>query len=476
MPMVRISRASTRIGCALALLGATTIAYSDDAMPIGADAEAGRLVAQAPPGEKTRDARDRADVLLDDDLPSEDAPTGIGLHGYDQFEAAYTYPAPGHWSKLLNRFELDAQGQFSSVFKWRAGVRLDYDAIYSLSHFYPDDVRRNQRFDPEVRETFIDYGAGDFDFRVGRQQIVWGEVVGLFFADVVSAKDLRQFVLPDFEQIRIPQYAARAEYFRGDTHLEAIWIPFPTVDQIGKPGSNFYPYPPSAPGYGYVIQTEQKPHGAGQENVGARLSTLIAGYDMALFAYNSVNAAPTFYRSIVYAPNPTLVYTPKHDRITQYGFTVAKDFSDFVVKSEVVYAVGTNFNTTSLADADGVVKQNYLDYIISAEWPLPNDARFNLQFFERRYNDHDPGILPSAREDGVSVFLSGKIGDHFAPEILAIRSLNRSDWMVRPRLVWNFAKDWRAAFGVDVFGGRPTGLFGEFNNQDRVYAEVRRSF
>jgi len=52
-------------------------------------------------------------------------------------------------------------------------------------------------------------------FRLGRQHIVWGEMVGLFFADVVSAKDMRQFILPDFDMIRIPQWAARAEFLRG---------------------------------------------------------------------------------------------------------------------------------------------------------------------------------------------------------------------------------------------------------------------
>ena len=72
-----------------------------------------------------------------------------------------------------------------------------------------------------MRETYLDVSAGDWDFRLGRQQIVWGEMVGLFFADVVSAKDLREFVLPDFDYLRIPQWSVRTEYFKGDFHGEA---------------------------------------------------------------------------------------------------------------------------------------------------------------------------------------------------------------------------------------------------------------
>ena len=88
---------------------------------------------------------------------------------------------------------------------------------------------------------------GSWDFRVGAQQIIWGEVVGLFFADVVSARDMREFLLPGFDIIRIPQWAARAEYFAGDTHVEFIWIPVPLFDRIGKPGADFYPAPLPSP-------------------------------------------------------------------------------------------------------------------------------------------------------------------------------------------------------------------------------------
>jgi len=30
--------------------------------------------------------------------------------------------------------------------------------------------------------------------------------------------------------------------------------------------------------------------------------------------------------------------------------------------------------------------------------------------------------------------------------------------------------------GVDVFGGPPTGLFGQYDQQDRVYSELRYDF
>ena len=155
--------------------------------------------------------------------------------GYVQGELAYTFGKPAHWSQMLVRSELDAQGAFNDRLKWKIGARLDANAVFYATDFYPSAVRRDQRVDVIWRENYLDVDAGDWDFRLGAQQIVWGEMVGLFFADVVSAKDLREFILPAFDIIRIPQWAARAEYAKNDFHAELVWIPVATYDNIGKP-------------------------------------------------------------------------------------------------------------------------------------------------------------------------------------------------------------------------------------------------
>ena len=441
------------------------------------------LVAQRPEADDGVGAvkpkgKSRADALLADDN-LEEAPSLLAkFYGFDQVEAAYILPRPAHWSKLANRLELGGQGALSENIKWKLSGRFDYNAIYDLSNFYPNQVKKDQRFDAMFRETYIDVGAGDVDFRFGRQQIIWGEVVGLFFADVVSAKDLRETILTDFDLLRIPQWAARAEYFKNDIHLEAIWIPFPTVDNIGKPGSDYFPYPPAPPvGYATVFNNERRPErDASNQNYGLRASILRGGWDVAGFGYRSVDASATFFRDVVAGPSPAVVYTPRHDKITQYGLTASKDLNDFLIKAEAVYTVGKNFNVTRLSDSDGVVRQNYLDYIVSFEFPLPDEARFNLQFFQRRFGDHDPDIIPKKIESGVTLFWSGKWSNKLEPQILLIHSLNRSDWLLRPKLVWGFQKEWRAVAGVDIFHGPPTGLFGQYDNKDRAYVEVRRSF
>ena len=49
-------------------------------------------------------------------------------------------------------------------------------------------------------------------------------------------------------------------------------------------------------------------------------------------------------------------------------------------------------------DDDGVVRQDTLDVVGGLDFPLPADARLNVQLFERTFFDHDPDIVPKRNE------------------------------------------------------------------------------
>lgn len=80
---------------------------------------------------------------------------------------------------------------------------------------YPENVKDDQEWDLELRDAFFDYSQGSFDWRIGKQQIVWGEAMALFVADIINAKDLREYVLPEFEQMRLNQWSAVMTYTEG---------------------------------------------------------------------------------------------------------------------------------------------------------------------------------------------------------------------------------------------------------------------
>lgn len=421
----------------------------------------------------------RESLFGDDEQPRKEASSEpawkklvTGWRGFSQLEIADNYSSPEHFSKAKLRTELSRTGQFNEHIKWKVSGRFDYDAAYDLSGFYPSAVRQDQRYDFFIRENYLDISAGNFDFRLGRQHVIWGEMVGLFFADVVSAKDMREFILPSFDIMRIPQWAMRAEYSRNDTHVEVLWIPVPTIDEIGKPGADFYPGPLRA--NASFLGEDRSGRNVGNSNYGLRVSQLVKGWDISGFYYHSLDAASTFYR--VSGPTEPLVFQPRHDDIDQVGATVSKDFGSVVLKGELVYTDGRKFNVSRPTAMNGLVRQNTLDYAVGLDFNLPADTRLNLQFFQRVFFAYDRDNFSDRVENGASILLNAKLWRKLEGQALLIHSLNRSDWMFRPRLTWQFERNWRWALGADVFGGGPTGLFGRFENNDRVYTELRYSF
>jgi hypothetical protein len=405
--------------------------------------------------------------------------SGAQVRGFVQFAPAYTFASPGHWSRAVVRTQGEVSGQLSAGVKGKASLRVDLDPVYMASDFYPSAVREDQRAEVMVRETYLDVGLpGNWEMRLGRQHIVWGEVVGLFVADVVSARDVRDFILPDFDILRIPQWAARGEYFGGDWHAELLWIPFPSYDEIGKPGAEFYPFPiPETPGFAQTVLDDRRPARTLEHtNYGARISRLVRGWDLSTFYYSSMSASPTLYRTVSLSPTPMVAFEPRHDRIEQVGAALSKDLARVVVHAEAVYTHGRAYEVVDMSRTDGAVRQDTFDYVVGLDFMLPRDGRVNLQGFQRYFLDHDSGIAFDSVESGVSLLVSGKLTQSLVPEILWIQSLNGNDRMLRPRVNWAVHPQLSARFGVDLFDGPQYGVFGRFDDRDRVYAELRYAF
>lgn len=406
--------------------------------------------------------------------------SGVSLGGFYELTGAYTYSDPSHWSRAVNRLQLAAKGDIGERAKWVISGRVDVDPVYYWSNFYLSPVEKDQRFNAFWRETYVDFSAADWDFRIGAQNIVWGEVVGLFFADVVSPRDLRDFLLPSFDVIRKPQWAARAEYTRGDSHLELVWIPVATFDNIGKPGSDFYPAPlpsPTSESQAALFLDPVRPtRSLANSNYGVRVNHLVDGWDLSAFYYRSMSATPTFYRIPGGVPG-TFFFQPRYDRIWQAGATVSKDFGFSVARAELVYGGKQNYATTDPLAPEGVVSRETIDWIISADFVPFRDSRLNVQAFQRIYlNGGSDAVALKSGNFGASIQLTAKVTPTIEPEILWIQTFGGGGSLVRPRVNWLAGRNLKVGVGVDIFSGDIDGFFGRYNNRDRVYTEVRYTF
>lgn len=397
--------------------------------------------------------------------------------GYVKNETAYRISEPEEFTKVRNILYLGATGSLTPEVSYKASGRAVYDAIFALTDNYPRNVKDDQQFEAGLRETYLDISKGDWDFRLGKQQIVWGEATGIFFADVVNPKDLREFILPDFDYMRIPEWATDIEYSGGKSHIELVWIPLPEFDKLGVSGSEF-PQPIPAPAGVTVLVEGVKEPSASLKNseLGARASYLANGWDLSVFHLYTWDKSPTESRTI----GPPSVYTfkPDHRRVNISGATFAKEVRDIVLKGELVYTYGKNFAVLDPSDVDGVVKKDFLDYLLSADFTLLEKVDVNIQFMQRVIFGY---ARDTFREDPVrssaSIFIkTGFMDNRIEPEIFFISSLRETDMMIRPRVTFRARKDLQLRVGLDFFEGVHDGLFGQFDDKDRAYVEAKYDF
>lgn len=388
--------------------------------------------------------------------------------GYAELTSAYTVSGQSHWSLLRARVEPAVTGNLGSSLRFKLAGRAQGDAAFDLEDdFYSSAVRRDQRSDFSIREAYLDADVGNWQLRLGRQHVVWGEMVGLFLADVVSARDMREFFLQEFDAMRIPQWGVRAERFAGNSHLELLWLPYPSYDEIGEPGADFYPFPVPA---GVPVRHERPDRSLDNSHWGLRGSHLVAGWDLSAFYYQGQDVAPTLYST----PSGLEL---RNERLKQLGATFSKDFYTWVLRGEAVHTTGRRF----YADAPGLAgslqpeASEAIDYVLGVTIPR-GDWRLDLQFYGRHLFQHREDMLGDANELGYTALINYGFGQRLEWEVLYLSGLNRTDWSLQPRMVFNMTPEWRLQVGADLFGGDPVGLFGQFDDSDRVYLELRRWF
>jgi hypothetical protein len=92
---------------------------------------------------------------------------------------------------------------------------------------------RNYSQNDYLRELYIDTTYGDWDFRIGKQQVVWGTADGVKFLDIINPTDFREWGQNTMEDSRIPLWMVTAETAVGDNgSLQVVWVVDPQINQI----------------------------------------------------------------------------------------------------------------------------------------------------------------------------------------------------------------------------------------------------
>ncbi|MBF0274211.1 MAG: hypothetical protein HQK84_03155 [Nitrospinae bacterium] len=401
--------------------------------------------------------------------------------GYIENKSAFRLKKPNRFSKLLNTLSLETETSFLDGFRVYGRNRLEYDAVYDIEKAYANvpyrEYRLNWDFNGIVQELYLEYYYNKGAFRIGKQQVVWGEATGLKITDIVNPMDLKEFILDDFLNSRIGLWMLKLNRSLGSSELEAVIIPDFEGNKAAVRGSEWAMNIPSYwSGYLPIVNPTQKPTDSlKNSDVGLRWNSIINSWDISLYYLYAWDDDPTLHT----ITRGFLKYvTPKHHRLHTMGGTFNYAWGKFVFSGELAAYLNKYYQTSDTNIIDGVVKKNYLHYMLGSDYILNSFTNLSFQIIQKIIL----GNTQYLRNDAVETTLTFMaqmdfLNETLKPEFFVIYGANNAEWLIKSKVSYAWNDYLKLTAGVDIFEGPQTdAIIGQFKNNNRFTASIRYSF
>ena len=328
-----------------------------------------------------------------------------------------------------------------------------------------------------IREWYIDTEIADSYWRIGKQQVVWGQADGLKILDVINPQSFREFILDDFKNSRIPLWMLNVEIPVGnDNSLQLLWIPDQTYNEFAETGTV---YEISSPlfvprlqeGVSFAGLRESKPSSIVKDSdFGLRYLMFYEGWDLTLNYLYHYHDSPVIYQSVEHN-NVTLI--SKYKRSHLLGATASKAFGDFTLRTEIGYSSDTfhliDNSTTLFLQERGIHQSSELSSVFGLDWQGLEDTMLSFQWFQSYLFDHEDSLIRPENNNILS-FLYKQTFDNeiWELEVLALHGFDKADGVVQAKLSYLLESNIKLWLGSDIFYGEQQGLFGQFNETDRL--------
>lgn len=337
--------------------------------------------------------------------------------------------------------------------------------------------------DFRMREIYLDLYFKSVDIRVGKQQIVWGKADGVFITDIVSPLNLTEFLLPDFDEIRIGVYAAKIDYYFGNSTLEAIWKPIYAGNELPPPGSIWYKPPefPAPPTFDYSKEKIKPSLDNSEFYLKYSLSSSAIDFDI-MGAY-TWDQTPSMYieKQIEFDSlgNPILtglLITPEHHRLWVGGGSFTSTVKSFVIRGEAAYYNGKYFQTADPKAEGALVEKDYIHYVVGLDYGV-GDLTLSAQFIQKVIFNYDD-YLDEEHYANTMTFLARyeAMRQTLHLELFSYIGLNYGDALIRPTVVYDFSDSFSIKLGTNIFVGDERGMFGRYDDNSMIYMKFKYNF
>jgi len=409
----------------------------------------------------------------------------VSWGGMLKSEVAYSH-LNHDWQKLGAELELELNetalgGEFTMITRARVDGQDHLNSTHKPSTYANGRSLRHDtaHASAELSELYWEAESGATYWRIGKQQVVWGEADGLKLLDVVNPQNYREFILDDFDDSRIPVWMLNAErLLPDDSIVQILWIPDSTSHDLAPAHSPFhFTSPllvPQTTGTANVRVEDPKAPSrfVRDSDVALRLARFWNGWDYTLnYLYHTVDE-PVLRTQLT--ADGTIIRSA-YERSHLIGASASTAMDDWIIRLEFAYETDRYHRSTDALP--GVVKANQWGSVLGLDFQGWSDQLLSVQWFQSRVAGHGDRLVKESREDVVTLIWEHRfLNDTLTVRASNLYSLDRHDGLVRSKLTYNLLSNLDVYMGADRFYGNQAGLFGQFDQADRVVAGLEWGF
>ena len=384
-----------------------------------------------------------------------------------------------NWTGVFANSSVDfsiLQNTFEPTFEY-SGEKAAINVTPFVYHY----ATQNQRIDFGLRSAYIDLYFKHADIRIGQQQVIWGKADGVFITDIISPKDLSQFLLREFYEIRQGITAAKVDFYIADHTLELIWAPMFTPTKLPEIGSVWRPQMPLALPVQPTLDNsnEKVPFNIASSEIFGKFAAMTSLVDLEVMGGYMWDDDPSLHVKKTINPATRMVSTvtvmPEHHRLILAGGSFSTTVWGFVIRGEGAYYFNKNYNTINPRAVDGLVEKDYVHYLVGVDKTLWG-VRLSSQFIQHIIINHDSSIVADKIENTMTILANTDfLQETLTVNLFAYIGFNNGDALIRPSVGYDILDGLNATLGADLFVGT-AGTFGQYNNNDMIYTKLKYSF
>ncbi|MBE9509417.1 MAG: hypothetical protein IMY71_00955 [Bacteroidetes bacterium] len=319
----------------------------------------------------------------------------------------------------------------------------------------------------DFREGYVNLYLSDFDFRIGRQIIVWGRADGFNPTNNLTPQDFTAFS-PDEDDKRLSNFVLSCTYNFHPYKLIANWVP------VYKPG--ILPFKKTNLPEGIIWGANDfPPYKLSESNYAIKLSIEKASFDGSVSYFNGYHKLPGLCYESNDSLNQQVYLTAHHTQIIGFDFSTA--ISNYGLRGEFAFS-----NPSQKKAQFGSVPKSQLEYTIGLdrEW-----GNFNLitQYIGKYVIDfhaygmsangvHNPftnqltiwNKMIYGQQNKLSHSISLRpslslVHQTLSCEILSLFNITTEEIYVKPKIAYKLSDNLTLSAGAQLYQGPENTLF-----------------